>query len=110
MPFPNAATFMKDRKTDNDGTNVDDSVLELGDASEQDELSEDEPVRVRKKHRWKRGWKTIKPKQSTAQKESENVLNAESIKKAQCEDQDISFIIELFELVLKYYYGQIYEG
>ena len=101
MPFPNAATFVKDRKKDNDGTNVDDSVLELGDASEQDELSEDEPVRVRKKHRWKRGWKTIKPKQSTAQKESE---------KAQREEQDISFIIELFELVLKNYYGQIYEG
>ena len=84
---------MKDRKTDNDGTNVNVSVLELGYASEQDELSEDEPVRVKKKHRWK----TNKPKQSTVQKEPENVLNAESIKKTQREDQDICFIIQLLE-------------
>ena len=49
MPFPNTATFMTDRKIDNNEFNSDVCVLELGDASQQDELREDAPVRVRKK-------------------------------------------------------------
>ena len=55
MPFPNSATFMTDKKTDNDENSVDVSVLELEDAGEVNIVSKDEPVRA-----WKKNWKENK--------------------------------------------------
>ena len=92
MPFPKTDTIMTDTVSETAEVIFDLSVLELGDTSE-DEVRQDEIVRERKK----RGRKTNKPKPSAARKEPENGIDSESIKTAQREDSDISFIIDLLE-------------
>ncbi|MCG7878553.1 MAG: hypothetical protein N0C90_19810, partial [Candidatus Thiodiazotropha endolucinida] len=93
MPLTDCDAFVPDRNDINDTINVDISVLELGDTSDEEEPIHNEQ-RVQRK---KRGRKTNKPKAATAQKEPEHVLTEESIRTAQRGDSDISFIIDLIE-------------
>ena len=93
MPLPDSKIVVPDRNEPGDVLDVDTSVFELGDSSDEDEPRNSGQIRERKK----RGRKANKPKLSTAQCEPENMLTEDSIRNAQRGDSDLNYIIELIE-------------
>ena len=93
MPLSDSKIIVPDRNETDKIVDVDISVLELGDSSDEDESRNSRQVRERRK----RGRKANKPKMSTAKSEPKDVLTRDSICNAQRGDSDLSYVIELIE-------------